>query len=160
MGSMNDNWPTVELDPVRRLRVLAAAIRGAYVTEQVIPAPFDEVWAVAADLEHEFGHYQPDMRHVRVVRAEGTRLEAIARSRLGFRARFDVVSSPGWCWMQSRLLLIGVAATPVEGGTLVAVTGGVRVPGRAAIVPLFVRKEGAKTIRRLAERVRTRHAPS
>jgi hypothetical protein len=159
MGAMSDdNWPTVTLDPVRRLRVMAAAIPGAYVTERIIPAPFDQVWAIAADLEHEFGRYQPDMRHVRVVRSDGTRMVALARSRFGFRARFDVVSSPGWCWMQSRLLLIGVAATPVEGGTLVAVTGGVRVPGRAAILPLFVRREGAKTLRRLADRVQVRSA--
>jgi hypothetical protein len=159
MGAMTDTWPRADLDPVRRLRALAAGIPGAYVTEQVIPASFDEVWAVAGGLETEFGNYQPDMRRVRITRDEGGRLEAIARSRLGFRARFDIVSRPGWCWMQSRLLLIGVAATPVSAGTLVALTGGVRVPGRAAIVPFLVHREGGNTMRRLAERVRTRRGP-
>jgi hypothetical protein len=158
---MTDRWPLVDLDPVRRLRVLAAGIPGAYVTEQVIPAPFDEVWEVAGGLETEFGNYQPDMKRLRITKADGAQLEAIARSRLGFRARFDIVARPGWCWMQSRLLLIGVAATPVPGGTLVALTGGVRVPGHAAIVPFLVRREGANTIRRLAKRVgaRQRLAP-
>jgi hypothetical protein len=153
MNEIRVGLTPVEFDPVRRLRVLAAAIPGAHVTEQVIPAPFATVWKVMSDLEHEFGTFQPDMRSVRVTRAEGERLEAVARSRWGFRARLDVVLRPGWCWMQSRFLLIGMAATPAPGGTLVALTGGVRVPGRAAIVPLGVKREGAKSMHRLADRV-------
>ncbi|MEV6927989.1 hypothetical protein AB0M46_26290 [Dactylosporangium sp. NPDC051485] len=153
---MTDTWPRADLNPVHRLRALAAGIPGAHVTERLIDAPFDEVWPVAGDLEGEFGNYQPDMRHVRITRTNGDRLEAVARSRFGLRARFDVVSRPGWCWMQSRLLLIGVAAAPADGGTLIAMTGGVRVPGRAAILPWGVRRESAKALHRLTIRVRAR----
>ncbi|NUP61890.1 MAG: hypothetical protein HOW71_06895, partial [Nonomuraea sp.] len=131
------NWPVADLDPVRRLRVLAAAVPGAVVAERIIRAPFEQVWEVASDLEREFGTFEPDMRRLRIVADDGGgRLVAEARSRYGMRARFDVDLRPGWCWMQSRLLLVGLAATAVPEGTLVAQTGGVRVPGRSALVPL------------------------
>ncbi|WP_316741507.1 hypothetical protein [Streptomyces sp. MK7] len=56
----------------------------------------------------------------------------------------------GWCWLQSRFLLIGMAATPEGPGTRVAFTGGVRLPSRAALVPLGVRREGARSVEKLA----------
>ncbi|NUW31529.1 hypothetical protein HTZ77_08835 [Nonomuraea sp. SMC257] len=151
---MDMSWPVADLDPVRRLRALAAAIPGAYVAERVIPAPFATVWAVAGDLEKEFGTFEPDMRRLVVesARPDG-RLVARARSRYGMRARFDVDLRPGWCWMQSRFLLVGLAARPVPEGTLVAQTGGVRVPGRAALVPWGVRAAGDRALARLAARV-------
>jgi hypothetical protein len=136
------------------MRVLAAGIRGAHVTERVFAAPLDRVWAVLADLEGSFGDVQPDMRHVRVVEVHGDRLAAVARSRFGMRARFDGVLRPGWCWLQSRFLLIGMAASSEPGGgTRVALTGGVRIPGRAALVPLGVRREARRSLDRLARRV-------
>src|SRR5581483_4937693 len=46
------SWPSVELDPVRRLRVLAAAIPGAAVAEAVLEAPFGPVWEAATDFEN------------------------------------------------------------------------------------------------------------
>lgn len=150
---MTDVWPLAELDPVRRLEVLAAAIPGARVASRVVAAPFDEVWAVMSDLEGELGRFQPDLHRVRVTRRDGERLEAVARSRWGMRARFDVRLRPGWCWMQSRFLLIGMAARPEAGGTLVALTGGIRVPGRAALVPVLVRLTNRRAVDRLAVRV-------
>jgi hypothetical protein len=148
---MTARWPTGDLDEVRRLRVLAAGIAGAHVTERVLDRPFGQVWPLLADLEGTFGLIEPDMRQVRVTRADGERVEARARSRFGMRARFDGVLRPGWCWLQSRFLLIGVAAAPEPGGgTRVALTGGVRVPGRAAIVPIGVRREAERALDRLA----------
>ncbi|HEY9524166.1 MAG TPA: hypothetical protein VIR33_13070, partial [Thermopolyspora sp.] len=147
---MTDHWPAAGLDQVRRLRVLAAGIPGAYVTERVLDAPFTEVWALLADLEGSFGLIEPDMRNIRVTHTAGERLEARARSRLGMRARFDGVLRPGWCWLQSRFLLIGIAAAPEPGGgTRVALTGGVRIPGRAAIVPFGVRRGAERSLDRL-----------
>ncbi|MHB9851244.1 hypothetical protein [Streptomyces sp. Tue6028] len=142
-------WPVADLDPVRRLRVLAAGVRGAHVTEGVVPAPYDRVWALLDDLEGDFGRIVPDMRRLRVVRRDGPRVEALARSRYGMRAGLRGEQRPGWCWLQSRFLLIGVAAAPEGTGTRVAFTGGVRVPGRAALVPLGVRREGERSLRRL-----------
>lgn len=157
---MDMSWPVADLDPVRRLRALAAAIPGASVAERVIPAPFAAVWAVVSDLEKEFGTFEPDMRHLTVESTgpDDGRLVARARSRYGMRARFDVDLRPGWCWMQSRFLLVGLAATAVPEGTLVAQTGGVRVPGRAALVPWGVRVAGERALARLASRVAARDA--
>ncbi|WOX23724.1 hypothetical protein [Streptomyces solicathayae] len=141
---------TETIDAVRRLRVMGAAVRGARVVERVLPASPDEVWAVMGDLEGGFGRFQPDMRSVRVVRVDGDRVEALARSRYGLRARFHGVLRPGWCWLQSRFLIIGMAATAEPGGgTRVALTGGVRVPGRAAILP-GARRELRRAMDRLA----------
>jgi hypothetical protein len=145
---------TADLDSVRRLHVMAASIPGAHLTERIVPAPFDTVWGVMSDLEGSFGAFQPDMKSVRVTRRDGDRLEVLARSHLGLRARFDVVLQPGWCWMQSRFVIIGMAAAAASGGTRIALTGGVRIPGRAAILPLFVKREGATSMRRLTDLVR------
>lgn len=87
---------------------------------------------------------------VRVVRRDGDRVGALARSRYGMRARLDGVLRPGWCWLQSRFLLIGMAAAAEPGGgTRVALTGGVRIPGRAALVPIGVRREAERALDRL-----------
>ncbi|CAM5616296.1 hypothetical protein GCM10010222_75980 [Streptomyces tanashiensis] len=141
------------IDDVRRLRVMAAGVRGARIVERVLPAPLDAVWGVMGDLEGGFGEFQPDMRSVRVLRRDGDRVEALARSRHGLRARFHGVLRPGWCWLQSRFLVIGMAAVDEGGRTRVALTGGVRVPGRAALVPFGTRRELERAMARLAERV-------
>jgi hypothetical protein len=70
------------------------------------------------------------------------------------RARFDGVLRPGWCWLQSRFLLIGMAAVAEPGGgTRVALTGGVRFPSRAALVPIGVRREAERALDRLQRRL-------
>lgn len=144
------------LDRVRRLHVMAAGIPGAHVVEAVLPAEFDHVWPVMADLEGSFGVFQPDMRDVRVESVVGDRVTAYARSKYGMRARLHGVLRPGWCWLQSRFLIIGMAADPAPNasGTHVALTGGVRVPGRAAIVPLGARRELRRALARLTVEVR------
>ncbi|MCX4823808.1 hypothetical protein OG883_28830 [Streptomyces sp. NBC_01142] len=151
---MTVNWPTADLDCVRRLYALAAGVRGARVSEREIAAPFDEVWPLLADLDGELGRLVPDMRRLRVVRVDGDRVEAVALSRFGMRARFDGVRRPGWIWLQSRFVLIAVAASPAGNGaaTRVAFTGGVRIPGRAALIPVGVGRAGRRVLGRLATR--------
>ncbi|MFD3436278.1 hypothetical protein ACFWU3_02080 [Streptomyces sp. NPDC058685] len=146
---MNERWPTTDLDPVRRLHALAAGIRGAEVTEAYVDAPFERVWSRLGDLEGGFGQVVTDMERLRLVSRQGERVEALARSRFGMRARLRGVQRPGWCWLQSRFLLIGVAATPEGGGTRVAFTGGVRLPSRAALIPVGVRREGNRSVEKL-----------
>ena len=155
MTEVGGLWPRAELDPVRRLRVLAAPIRGARVSERVVDDAVERVWALLSDLEGTFCDIQPDMRRVRVLHRDGDRLIALAHSRYGMRARFDGVLRPGWCWLQSRFLLIGMAAaTEPGGGTRVALTGGVRVPSRAALVPIGVRREAERALDRLQTQLR------
>ncbi|WP_412543812.1 hypothetical protein R8Z50_15355 [Longispora sp. K20-0274] len=151
---MTAQWPTADLDPVQRLRALTAGVRGAVVIEQFFDASFEDVWTVMSDLEGGFGHFQPDMSRVTVTARDGDRVTALARSRYGFRARLDGVLRPGWCWLQSRFVIIGMAATPTaSGGTHVALTGGLRIPGRARVVPWGARRELRRAADRLADLV-------
>jgi hypothetical protein len=151
---MNRHWPATEPDAITRLHALAAAVKGASVTEGRIAAPFERVWAHIGDLEGGFGDFEPDMKRLKVIHSEDDRVEALAVSRFGLRARLRGTVRPGWCWLQSRFLVIGVAAVP-EGPdrTRVALTGGVRVPGRAALVPLGVKRAGRKSLRLLQQRL-------
>jgi hypothetical protein len=147
---MTSTWPASHLDPVRRLTVMAESVRGARIVTRVIDAPVDEVWGRLSDLDGDFGRIQPDMRHVRVQLRVGEQVEALARSRFGMRARLRGVLRPGWCWLQSRFLIIGMAAVQQpDGRTLVALTGGVRVPGQAVVIPLGAARESRRSLDRL-----------
>jgi hypothetical protein len=147
---MTEHWPTVEVDQITRLRALAAGVSGATVTERVVEADIAVVWALLSDFEGAFGLIEPDMRQVRVTVRDGDRVELDARSRWGFRAHLVGMHRPGWFWAQSRFLLIGIAAVAnPDGRTRVALTGGVRVPGRAALVPIGVRQAARSALDRL-----------
>ncbi len=135
---MTEEWPAADLDPVRRLRVLAASVRfPVYVSEIVVPAPVEQVWAVASDLERELPRCISTVREVRITHVEGDRLELMAFGTLGQRARFDVVLRPGWCLMRSRFVLGAMAAVPEAGGTRFASLGGFRLPGARLASPLL-----------------------
>jgi hypothetical protein len=131
------DWPVAEFDPVRRLRVIAATTPGASIHETVVAAPLESVWAVAADLEGELPRWLfPDIRSITVTPAIGSdRLVARALGRSGLRARFDVVLLPGWCLMQSRFLLGGMAATEEFGATRFALLPAAPRPSRPVDQP-------------------------
>ncbi|WP_147916027.1 hypothetical protein [Ruania zhangjianzhongii] len=149
---MNPHWPSTSLDPVQRLHTVAAGVPGAAVTERVVAAEFDSVWSTLTDFPGGFTQVQPDMRRVQVLSRDGDRVRLLASSRRGMRALLVGIERPGWCWLQSRFLIIAMAATPhSSGGTRVALTGGVRVPGRARIVPIGVRHEARRSLDALAQ---------
>jgi len=134
---MNQNWPVADLDPLRRLRVMAAAIPGTDLAELTIDAPPEAVWQVVSNLRVEMPRLVRDFRTVTVTPGSGDRLVMHARGHLGQRARFDVVIRPGWCWMQSRFLLCGMAAVPDPSGTRFGFLGGIRAPGVTLLHPLL-----------------------
>ncbi|MEU4195789.1 hypothetical protein AB0E69_28065 [Kribbella sp. NPDC026611] len=143
------NWPRAELTDVERFRALAAGVPGAVVTERVLQEEPDQVKALLADLD-TFAAIQADLTSATLLEQDGDRVVVLARGKRGQRARLTGQLRPGWCWLQSRFLIIGMAAAPEPGGgTRVALTGGIRVPGRAAIVPIRVRQESTKTLDRL-----------
>lgn len=147
---MTDNWPAADLDPVRRLRVLAASVRfPVFLEEIVLPATVDQVWSVAGDLEHELPRCLATVRSVRITRSEGERLELFATGTLGQRARFDAVLRPGWCVMRSRFVLGAMAAAPDPEGTRFAALGGFRLPGARLAAPLLT-LAGHRAMRALA----------
>ncbi|MEV5962082.1 hypothetical protein AB0L70_09980 [Kribbella sp. NPDC051952] len=144
-----NNWPEVELTEVERFRALAAGVPGAAVTERVLAAAPERVMESLADLD-VFATIQADLVSATLLERDGDRVVVLARGKRGQRARLVGQLRPGWCWLQSRFLIIGMAvAAEPGGGTRAALTGGIRVPGRAAIVPLRVRQESARTMDRL-----------
>jgi len=134
---MNQHWPVADLDPLRKLRVMAAATPGTDMTELTIDAPPEAVWQVVSNLRVEMPRLVRDFRTVTVTPGSGDRLVMHARGYLGQRARFDVVIRPGWCWMQSRFLLCGMAAVPDPSGTRFGFLGGIRAPGVTLLHPLL-----------------------
>ncbi|MEU8436449.1 hypothetical protein AB0F18_26805 [Streptomyces sp. NPDC029216] len=146
---------THEIDDVRRLRIMAAGVRGAKVVERTLPAPFEEVWPVMSSLD-----FLPDLQHTRLLLTDGDRVELLARSKYGFRAHLRGFRRPGWCWLQSRFLLIGLAATPTPTGTHIALTGGVRIPTRAAVLPFGTEPELTEAAHRLASRAAAKSSPA
>jgi hypothetical protein len=154
--AVTQEWPVAELNPVRRMRVLAAATPGVAYAEKLISAPFNTVWEAASDLEHELPRMVTDLRSFEITSARGERLTASARGRLGQRARFDVVLRPGWCVMQSRFLIGGMAAAPEVGGTRFAFLGGLRLPGMRLLDPVLrpaIRPLALRPIVRLERRL-------
>ncbi len=151
-----DTWPVAEFDTVRQLRVIAAVTPGTVIHETVLPAPLESVWAVAADLEGELPRWLlPDIRAVHLSERDHDRLVAQMIGYSGLRARFDVVLRPGWCLMQSRYLLGGMAATSEHGGTRFAFLGGLRGPLRV-LTPLltpFAQGSGTRALHRFSTRV-------
>ncbi|MFE9426589.1 hypothetical protein ACFYNO_26915 [Kitasatospora sp. NPDC006697] len=156
---MTGDWTTAELDPVRRLRILAAALPGGTyrLRELVLPAPLDRVWAVAADLEAELPHLLPSVRSFRFTSGTDAdeRRTAHAVGVLGQRADFEVVLRPGWCLMQSRFVLGAMAAVPEGDGTRFATLGGLRSPAARLLRPLTGRL-GDTALRRFADHPRLR----
>ena len=155
---MRQDWPFAELDPVRRLRIMASATHSAFA-DAITEHTSEQVWSVLSDLEGELPHLIPDFRHTQV-RAEtagdaGDHVELLAVGHLGQRARFDVALQPGWCWMQSRFLLCGFAITEEEDHTRYAFLGGVR---SAAAFPgvRLLHKPGQAYARMVTRRVEHR----
>ncbi len=155
------SWPQSQIDPVTRLRAIAAAIPGATVTEVTIAAPFELVWAVASDLEGELANFIPDVRSVQVRHFEADRSVASIRGRSGLRARFDVVLRPGWCLMQSHFVIGAMAASPSGDHTRLAMLGALRLPGSRMLAPILRPGGillGARSARRFERRVELRRA--
>ncbi len=161
MAVLTDHhWPVAEFDAVRRLRVIAATTPGTSMHETLVAAPMESVWAVAADLENELPRWLfPDLRSITVTPASHSdRLVAVALGHSGLRARFDVVLRPGWCLMQSRFLLGGMAATSENGGTRFAFIGGFRGPLRL-LTPAtrqISARNGDRAVARFLERINQR----
>lgn len=131
---MTDGWPVAELDQVRQLRVLAAALpAGFYLREISLQQPAEHVWAKVTDLEEMLPRCLATVRSAKIL----TPTQLYATSNLGLRAHFDVLMRPGLCVMRSRFVLGAMAAVPEENGTRFATLGGFRLPGSRLASPLL-----------------------
>ncbi|MFI0901544.1 hypothetical protein [Streptomyces sp. NPDC020983] len=148
----------MSVDAVTRLRLLAAGLHTTFYAEEYLDLPFETVWAVASDLAGELPHLVPLLRDFRVEPGDAGRKPAVAVGPLGLRSAFEVRLAPGWCLMQSRLVVGGMAAVPEGGGTRFAVLGAARP---AALRPLqrayaLVAGRGRPFIRKAALRAAAR----
>ena len=112
-------WPTAELDPVDRMRALAAGLPHVATNETVFEAGFDRVWALVSDFEQYTAQIEAAVGAAKVVSRTGDRLVLHVKGpvpALSRWQRFDVVVRPGWCLMASRLGDIGMAARPEGDG--------------------------------------------
>jgi hypothetical protein len=69
--------------------------------------------------------------------------------------------TPGWCLMQSRFVIGGIAAAPEAGATRCAFLGGLRLPGIKLIAPLLrpvARRLTRRALRRLAAQLQQPNA--
>jgi hypothetical protein len=105
-------WPTAELDPVARMRALAAGLPHVAIDETVFDASFERLWSFIADLEANVPRFEGAVRHLRVAHREGDRLRLETRTPMGVRVDFDCVLRPGWCVMSSSRGQVGMAARP------------------------------------------------
>jgi hypothetical protein len=139
-----DGWPTARLDRIARLRALAAALPGAIVNEQVLDAPFDDVWAFIADLERSIPAFDGAVDRAAIDRHDGDHLDMRTwKDPVPIPWRYGVTLRPGWCWMATRptLHVVGMAAEPDGDRTRYAHMEAIVVSGpaalRAAVRPLL-----------------------
>lgn len=140
-------WPVVELDPVARLRALAAALPWVSLEECVIEAPFARVWSYIEDLEHGVPQFEGNVRRIEILSRDGERLALRSFAPGGFAMQLDAVLRPGWCIMRSTFGEIGMAATPLgPAATRFAHFEGSRRLGRLArpLFRRFVRRDLAR----------------
>ncbi|MBC9715264.1 hypothetical protein H9Y04_22190 [Streptomyces sp. TRM66268-LWL] len=147
-------------DPVTRLRVLAAGLGAGLYAEERLALPYEQVWAVAADLAGELPHLVPLLREFRVPPGDSDRKEAVAVGPLRTRDAFEVRLAPGWCLMQSGLIVGGMAAVREGDGTRFAVLGATRPsalrPVQRLYAPLLGRRRGRAFLRTVEQRARLR----
>ncbi|QKW07757.1 hypothetical protein HUT18_16575 [Streptomyces sp. NA04227] len=161
-GSVQDSWPTAKLDSVRRLKVMASVAKHAAYAERRFEVPFEQLWAVASDLENELPRIVGGLRSFAVTSSSGERLSGRAAGPLGYREHFDVVLRPGWCLMQSDRLTSGMAATADGDGCRFAFYTSLRVPGGELLdrmrAPLSARR-AERMLDRLGDLAAARSAP-
>ena len=154
-GPEANGWPVADLDPVRRMRVLASALPGGGFARLRIEAPVERVWHYLADLDRSIPELIGFLRRFEL-RDDGT---AIATGLLGNRGRFQVDLRDGWCVMQDRFVVGGFAATPdgpAGEATLLAGCGAVRTPGvRRVVPPALGDRAVLRTLREVRRRVET-----
>lgn len=110
-------WPDAEIDPVMRMRLLAAGLPHVATDEAVFDRPFERVWSFLTDFEVTTPLFEGVVGRARILERRGERLTIETQSPLlGPWTRFDVVLRPGFCLMQSRIGQVGMAARP-EGPT-------------------------------------------
>lgn len=126
------DWPNAQLDPVEKMRILAAGLPHVAIAETVFETDFDRFWDFIANLEHSTPLYEGAVSRLRVLDRDEDRLRIESSLIPGLWTESKMVLRRGWCLMSSRWGNVGMAAR-AEG------------PGRTR----FVHFEGVQHFRRL-----------
>lgn len=131
-------WPEAELNPVQRLRIVAAGLPHVALVEAVIEAPIEKVWGLVGDLVNGSPQFERGVASTKITRQDGDHLELTARTVLGVSFDYKVELRFGWCLMESRYSQVGMAAIEEEPGrtTRLAHFEGSRLLGRLGL-PFF-----------------------
>jgi len=105
-------WPVADLDPVAKMRALAAGVPHAAIDETLFDVPFERFWSFIEDLENNTALYEGTVSRLRILDRHGESIRLEARGPLGFWIPFDVVLRSGWCVMHSKSGQTGMAAHP------------------------------------------------
>lgn len=122
------------LDPVVRLRVLAAALPGSTLVTREIAAPLATVWAVVEDLERFSPLYEPAVADATAEERGGRKILHVTYEN-GLREDCVVRLATGWCLMQSPSVVVAFAARSTKTGTLLAHLEHWRSPRQASFAP-------------------------
>lgn len=131
-------WPAAQLDPVERMRALAAGLSYAAEDETVFDVDFDRVWSFISDFEGNTKRFEGAVSRARILDHTEDRIRLQAKGPIGGPwIDFSVVLRPGWCLMKSRFGDVGMAARPEsEGRTRFFHFEGSRLLGRI-VRPVF-----------------------
>jgi hypothetical protein len=119
------------LDPIVRLRVLAAALPGSTLVTREIGAPLASVWAVVEDLERFSPLYEPFVASAAGQEGGGRKILHVTYKN-GLREDCVVRLAAGWCLMQSPSVVVAFAARSTQTGTLLAHLEHWRSPGQSS----------------------------
>jgi hypothetical protein len=137
-------WPVAQLDPIRRLHVVASAFPNAAVGEIVVDRPFEEVWPWMMDFEHTLPRFDRAVRKAKVLERTERGVKLLSWTRGNpIPFPFDVTIEPGWCLMRAaaRSFLVLMAAVPEgEGRTRYAHAEAVPLSGLGVLRSLLERE--------------------
>lgn len=128
------DWPTASLDPIRRLKVLAAAVPGSAWAEATLDAPFDQVWPWLTDFERSVARFDAQVQRVQVRRRwieDGAERVDLVATTFGIPVPLRARVERGFCLMaaRARAYLVVMAAVPDEGRTRFCHLEAVPIPG-------------------------------
>jgi hypothetical protein len=129
VDAFSNDWPDlVPMSPVRRLMALAAALDGVAIERRVVDAHRDQLWGFIENLDQSIPTFDPLVRAIHIVEQDDHGHPTRVTASPG-RITFDVRWADGWCLMQSKWYVVGMAVEALDDRrSLYAHMEGIRPP--------------------------------